>query len=105
MLIKSIQIEAIILTTLSIRNLTKKYGHLAALENFSLEISSGEFMVLLGPSGCGKTTVPKMYCRSDRHYQWRDPYWRRIGEQTSSKRPRCSHGISKLLTLSPHECV
>jgi multiple sugar transport system ATP-binding protein len=45
------------LTTLSIRNLTKKYGHLAALEDFSLEISSGEFMVLLGPSGCGKTTV------------------------------------------------
>lgn len=45
------------MTTLSIRNLTKKYGHLAALEDFSLEISSGEFMVLLGPSGCGKTTV------------------------------------------------
>jgi len=45
------------LTTLSIRNLTKKYGHLTALEEFSLEISSGEFMVLLGPSGCGKTTV------------------------------------------------
>jgi multiple sugar transport system ATP-binding protein len=45
------------LTTLSIRNLTKKYGHLTSLEDFSLEISSGEFMVLLGPSGCGKTTV------------------------------------------------
>jgi len=45
------------LTTLSIRNLTKKYGHLTALEDFSIEISSGEFMVLLGPSGCGKTTV------------------------------------------------
>lgn len=57
MQIKSIQTEGIILTTLSIRNLTKKYGHLIALENFSLEISSGEFMVLLGPSGCGKTTV------------------------------------------------
>jgi multiple sugar transport system ATP-binding protein len=27
------------------------------LENFSLDINSGEFMVLLGPSGCGKTTV------------------------------------------------
>lgn len=45
------------MTTLSIRNLTKKYGNLTALENFSLEINSGEFMVLLGPSGCGKTTV------------------------------------------------
>lgn len=57
MQIKSIQTEGIILTTLSIKNLTKTYGHLIALENFSLEISSGEFMVLLGPSGCGKTTV------------------------------------------------
>ena len=45
------------MTTLSIRNLTKKYGNLTALEDFSLEISSGKFMVLLGPSGCGKTTV------------------------------------------------
>ena len=56
-MIKSIQTEGNILTTLSIRNLTKKYGNLTALEDFSLEISSGEFMVLLGPSGCGKTTV------------------------------------------------
>ncbi|HET6717832.1 MAG TPA: ABC transporter ATP-binding protein [Nitrososphaeraceae archaeon] len=45
------------MTTLSIRNLTKKYGNLTALEDFSLEINSGKFMVLLGPSGCGKTTV------------------------------------------------
>ena len=45
------------MTTLNIRNLTKKYGNITALEGFSLEISSGEFMVLLGPSGCGKTTV------------------------------------------------
>lgn len=45
------------MTNLSIRNLTKKYGNVIALENFTLEISSGEFMVLLGPSGCGKTTV------------------------------------------------
>ena len=45
------------MTTLSIRNLTKRYGNLTALENFSLHIRSGQFMVLLGPSGCGKTTV------------------------------------------------
>lgn len=45
------------MTTLRIKNLTKKYGSVTALEKFSLEINSGEFMVLLGPSGCGKTTV------------------------------------------------
>lgn len=43
--------------SLRIENLTKHYGNVKALDNFSLEVNSGEFMVLLGPSGCGKTTV------------------------------------------------
>ena len=45
------------MTTLRIKNLTKEYGNVTALEKFSLDINSGEFVVLLGPSGCGKTTV------------------------------------------------
>jgi len=45
------------LTKLEIRNLSKYYGNAKVLNDFSLEIQSGEFMVLLGPSGCGKTTV------------------------------------------------
>jgi multiple sugar transport system ATP-binding protein len=45
------------MTSLRIKNLTKKYSHVKALDNFSLEVNSGEFMVLLGPSGCGKTTA------------------------------------------------
>src|SRR5438093_10352160 len=57
MQMKTSQVATVIMTTLSIRNLTKRYWNLTALENFSLEIHSGEFMVLLGPSGCGKTTV------------------------------------------------
>src|SRR5437867_6547158 len=45
------------MATLRIKNLTKKYSDIIALEKFSIEIGAGEFMVLLGPSGCGKTTV------------------------------------------------
>jgi len=44
----------------SIQNLAKRYGDFSALENFSLEIAAGEFIVLLGPSGCGKTTLLSM---------------------------------------------
>ncbi|HEY3182731.1 MAG TPA: sn-glycerol-3-phosphate ABC transporter ATP-binding protein UgpC [Gaiellaceae bacterium] len=39
---------------------TKHYDDVTALSDFSLEVQSGEFMVLVGPSGCGKTTALRM---------------------------------------------
>ena len=40
-----------------LKNLTKRFGKVVAVNNFNLEAKDKEFIVLLGPSGCGKTTV------------------------------------------------
>ena len=45
---------------ISIRNVTKDFGEVRAVNNADFNIRAGEFFSLLGPSGCGKTTLLRM---------------------------------------------
>src|SRR5258706_499112 len=45
------------MTALRIENLCVRLGGRAVIEDLSLEVDTGEFLVLLGPSGCGKSTL------------------------------------------------
>src|SRR5205807_7424941 len=45
---------------LEIRQASKRFGAVAAVDRVSLSIERGEFFALLGPSGCGKTTLLRL---------------------------------------------
>ena len=45
------------MSSLTIKDVYKSFGQVEVLKDISLDIESGEFLVLVGPSGCGKSTL------------------------------------------------
>jgi iron(III) transport system ATP-binding protein len=44
----------------SLRQVTKRFGGVTAVDNLNLDVAKGECLAMLGPSGCGKTTTLRM---------------------------------------------
>ena len=48
--------------SVQIKNLSKSYGSVKALDNISFDVQPGELFGLIGPDGAGKTTLFRILC-------------------------------------------
>jgi multiple sugar transport system ATP-binding protein len=48
------------MSSLSLRNIKKRFGRVDVIRGIDLDVTDGEFVVFVGPSGCGKSTLLRM---------------------------------------------
>ncbi len=48
------------MATITYEHVTKRFDDMVAVDDLNIDITDGEFLVLVGPSGCGKTTALRM---------------------------------------------
>ena len=48
------------MASVTYEHVTKRFDGTAAVDDLTVEVADGEFLVLVGPSGCGKTTALRM---------------------------------------------
>lgn len=49
-----------IMPEIELKQVSKRFGQVTAVNSVSLSVAKGEFLALLGPSGCGKTTLLRL---------------------------------------------
>ena len=47
---------------IEVKNLTKRFGEVTAVDGLTFQVAKGEVFGLLGPNGAGKTTTIRMLC-------------------------------------------
>ena len=86
-------VPAAVRPAIRIRNLTKSFGPLVAVDDVSLDIGQGEFFMIVGPSGCGKTTLLRILAGLEAATSGDDRDRRRGDSRPARRTPWCSRAI------------
>jgi multiple sugar transport system ATP-binding protein len=92
------------MTEVDIERLHKTFGDIAVLNDISMQICHGEFMVFVGPSGCGKTTLLRSIAGLEKPSAGRIT----IGGDDVTRWPPARRGVSMVFqsyALYPHMTV
>src|SRR5690625_6363843 len=87
--------------SVALQNLTKRFGSVAAVSDFSLELAQSDSVAILGPSGCGKSTVLRLVAGLERPDQGRILISGRDGTRLPAHR-RGGGVVSPEYALLPH---
>ena len=95
------------MASIEMKNIVKKYGDgFPAVNDVSLDIADGEFMILVGPSGCGKSTLLRMIVGPGGHHLRRHAHRRQAGQRQGAARPQPVDGLPELRALpAPDACT
>jgi len=88
----------------TVQNLHKSFGKVAVIHGVDIDISDGEFVVLVGPSGCGKSTLLRMIAGLESVTAGAI----RIGERVVNNLPPAERDIAMVFqsyALYPHKTV
>jgi len=85
-------------------NVWKRFDGTVAVQDFSLAIDDGEFMVLVGPSGCGKSTALRMIAGLERTTEGRIMIGERVVNNVAPAR-RDVAMVFQSYALYPHMTV
>ena len=98
------QFEVLIMASIALERVTKVYGNgYCAVDDVSLAIEDGEFMVLVGPSGCGKSTLLRMVAGLEEVTAGTVRIDERRRHRSGSAAPRHRDGVPELRALSAHD--
>ena len=74
-----------------------------AVDDVSLDIGDGEFMVLVGPSGCGKSTILRIIAGLDEVTDGRGRHRRHAGDRPAPEGTRRRDGLPELRALPAYD--